>query len=421
MINKIKDEIIKNKLISDWKLKEVEETSRQFYFLKTKKECEKEVYEKRYLLTIYVDKEGKRGESTVSIQTEDEIKRKIENAIIDASFSLNPYYTLPEKAKYTEVKIKEYEEPDKFLNDFFDSLKDEKGIELSSSELFLTKRKLRFLNSRGIDETVEDTSNYFEFVVIAKSHKGSAESNAELKRRSLKDIDVKKIVPEIAKRAIDSSKTILPKTGKFSVVISGEEVLSLFEPIIFHSSAEAKYKKISLLEKDKEWIKDCKYDKMTLVSNGILDFGIDSYPFDEDGVPNRKNVIIEDGIFKNYWASKKYADYLNIEPTGGFGNIEIKHGMTPFEELLNEDKPIYHIVKFSAGLWPDDLTGNFGGEIRLGYEIYNGNVKPVKGGSIRGNVFSCFSKAIFSKEEEFLGSYIGPKGIKFFDITVAGG
>lgn len=421
MIEKIKKEIAKNKIISDWKLKEIEESSRQFYFLKTKKECEKEVYEKKYLLTIYIDKEGKRGESTSTIQSEEEISRKIENAIIDASMGLNPYYSLPERSKYPKVKINEKEESDKFLNDFFDSLKDEKGIELSSCELFLTNRRLRFFNSKGIDELVDETSNYFEFVVISKSGNDESESHSELKRRRLKDININEIVHEIAKRAKDSLKTSLPKTGKFSVLISGPEVLSLFMPIIFHSSAEALYKKISLLEKEKEWIKNCKYDRMNLIGNAVMDFGNDSHPFDEDGVPNRRKVIIEDGIFKNFWASKKYADYLKIEPTGSFGDIELKTGNTPFNELIKDENPVYHIVEFSAGLWPDNYTGNFGGEIRLGYEIYNGNVKPIKGGSIRGNVFSCFSNALFSKEEESYGSYKGPKGIKLFDITVAGG
>ncbi len=421
MIEKIKNEIARNKIISDWKLKEVEETSRQFYFLKTKKECEKNVYEKKYYLTVYVDKEGKRGESTVTIKTEEDIKRKIENAIIDASMGLNPYYSLPEKSRYPDVKIKEKSEPEKFLENFFDSLKEEKCVKLSSCELFLTNRKLRFMNSRGIDEVLEESSDYFEFVLISKSGNNESESHSELTRRRLKDINIKKVVSEIAKRARDSLKTSLPKTGKFSVVISGPEVLSLFMPIIFHSSAEAKYKKISLLEKDKEWIKECEYDRMTLIGNALMDYGNDSYPFDEDGVPNQRKIIIEDGIFKNFWSSKKYADYLKIEPTGSFGDIELKTGNTKFNLLLKEEKPVYHIVEFSAGLWPDDYTGNFGGEIRLGYEIYKGNVKPIKGGSIRGNVFSCFSKALFSKEEEFYGSYKGPKGIKLFDITVAGG
>uniref|UniRef100_A0A7C4U8W9 Metalloprotease TldD/E C-terminal domain-containing protein n=1 Tax=candidate division WOR-3 bacterium TaxID=2052148 RepID=A0A7C4U8W9_UNCW3 len=421
MIEKIKSAIIKNKIISDWKIREIEEDSKQYYFIKKDKECEKRVFDKKYLLTIYVDKEGKRGESTVTIQTEDDIEKKIESAIIDASMGLNPYYSLPEKTKYPEVKIKKTGDTEKFLDDFLNTMKEEKGVKLSAAELFQNYRKIRFLNSKGIDTFFDETSYYFEFVVIAKSGKNEAESHIEMKRRRLNDIKIKEIVPEVVKRAKDSLKTSLPKTGKFNVVISGEEVLSFFSPIIFHTSGNVHYKKESLIERGKEWIKECYYDRLTLIGNAILDYGNDSYPFDEDGVPNTRKVIIEDGIFKNIWSSKKYADYLSIKPTGDFGNIEIPKGKTPFKELIKDENPIYHIVEFSAGLWPDDYTGNFGGEIRLGYEIYKGKVKTIKGGSIRGNVFSCFSKTLFSKEEQFIGSYIGPKAIKFFDITIAGG
>ena len=69
---------------------------------------------------------------------------------------------------------------------------------------------------------------------------------------------------------------------------------------------------------------------------------------------------------------------------------------------------------------PDPITGSFVGEIRLGYEVENGEAQPIRGGSISGNLFSALAGACFSQETGFFGNYVGPRGARFPAVTVAG-
>ena len=71
-------------------------------------------------------------------------------------------------------------------------------------------------------------------------------------------------------------------------------------------------------------------------------------------------------------------------------------------------------------MMPNSITGDFVGEIRLGYEIEGNKKRPIKGGSISGNIFTALTNAYFSKETVFLGNYLGPKAIRFEELTISG-
>jgi predicted Zn-dependent protease len=91
----------------------------------------------------------------------------------------------------------------------------------------------------------------------------------------------------------------------------------------------------------------------------------------------------------------------------------------PFSQMLAADGPVYHIVAFSA-MSPDPFTGDFVGEIRLGYELQHGTSRPVRSGSISGNLFDVLANARLSKESAALGDYYGPRAMRFPKVTVAG-
>jgi predicted Zn-dependent protease len=151
----------------------------------------------------------------------------------------------------------------------------------------------------------------------------------------------------------------------------------------------------------------------------VLPFGTHSSRFDSDGLPGQRQSIINHGILERFWARHRYAQYLQVPATGDFANMEIAAGSHPFVDLMQSDAPLYHIVAFSA-MSPDPITGDFVGEIRLGYELQGGQTRPIKGGSIGGNLFATLSAAQLSQETVFLGDYLGPRGMRFPSITVAG-
>jgi predicted Zn-dependent protease len=160
-------------------------------------------------------------------------------------------------------------------------------------------------------------------------------------------------------------------------------------------------------------------EPFSVASNATAPYGLNSYAFDGNGVPGQRVEIVKDGVFNAAWATKQQADYLKIAPTGGFSNWELPAGKTPLADLTAGDGPVLYVRNFSW-LTPDQARANFGSEVRIGYLYEKGVRKPIKGGSVSGNVFAALGTARWSKETAFLGSYRGPAAVRFEGLTISG-
>ena len=93
-------------------------------------------------------------------------------------------------------------------------------------------------------------------------------------------------------------------------------------------------------------------------------------------------------------------------------------------QLLNEleemkKQPYLEVTDFSSFIM-DSVSGNFGGEIRLGYESDGVNTHSVVGGSISANFSNVLKNIKFSKETRQLNNYVVPCAILLTDVSVAG-
>ena len=82
--------------------------------------------------------------------------------------------------------------------------------------------------------------------------------------------------------------------------------------------------------------------------------------------------------------------------------------------------PHVEVIDFS---WftPDEITGDFSSEIRLGYLVEGDRRTPFKGGALVGNVLDALANARWSAETGFFGDYQGPHIARFASLRVAGG
>jgi predicted Zn-dependent protease len=150
-------------------------------------------------------------------------------------------------------------------------------------------------------------------------------------------------------------------------------------------------------------------------SSGLLPYGLYSDPFDNEGLPGQEHTIIDQGLFKKYWTTKRYADYLKVEPTGAFKNLVIE----PDTKMEFDEDDYFEIIQFSD-LSPDPVTGDFVAEIRFGYRVKNGRRTPIKGGSAGGNIFTALKSSCFTGKDIFEGNYLGPKALVLKDLSISG-
>jgi PmbA protein len=302
-------------------------------------------------------------------------------------------------------------------------------VRLSAAELFVTTIEEELRNSRGLVGTSVSTHLLLEITLLARHGDDEAEYFRQAQARRLADLRIDETVAEGSRTARDKLRATVPRTRVGPVVMSGEALVQFFGgtavtetgALLSQASAAMAYTKISRLEVGRPiWgDREPTGDLVTVRANARLPYGVASYRFDADGVAAQDLLVIEDGVLRARPATQRYAQYLGVPATGRAGVAEILPGTTAMADLLEGDGPTYHVLAFSSPN-VDELTGDFGMEIRIGYERGPDGVRPLTGGSVTGNLFEALSDVRLSSETRLTTSYSGPMAIRFGSLQVAG-
>ena len=123
------------------------------------------------------------------------------------------------------------------------------------------------------------------------------------------------------------------------------------------------------------------------------------YFFDDEGIRAGNNILVENGILKNFIHDRKTASILNAEPQGNgrredfahvvhprMTNTYFGHGDQNIEEMISEIKSGVLLVHGYFGM-EDPLGGNMVSTSKKGYLIENGEkVKTLKKTALSGPV-----------------------------------
>jgi PmbA protein len=422
--------------VSAWILRLVRSTQHQRYLLKDSPECERTVEENTLTVTVFNQHEGGQGATSFTLFGADAplARSQVEDAVFMASLQANPPYALPEPAPMKRVEIRDPDLKgdhrralDGVQERCFAAMAQEAksagpAVRLSAVEIFLERTESEILTSAGVGALKDETSLLFDIVVLARDGNQEAESHGEYRSRRLAQLDLEATIARHCRFARDSLRAKLPATRKGPVVLTTGTFIPLLDPFKAATAGASLYRKLSSLVVGQPVFGDRKIlgDPFTLTSDATLAFGVQSTPFDNEGLALNSTNAIDAGIFRNVVASKQYADYLGVAPTGSWHNAVLKPGTASLDELLDPSMgPLYHIVDFSW-LNPDNIRGTFATEVRLGYEITPGGSHPIKGGSFAGNVYDSFAAARFARETELRGDYLGPVGIRFEGLQITG-
>lgn len=244
------------------------------------------------------------------------------------------------------------------------------------------KRIIR--NSKGLNlENSDDGAHAYINVVI----KDGEETKTGYSLRSFKDFAEFK-PEELAKEAVERALSLLGsktlKSGTYDVIIKNEAFVDLLETMGGIFSAEAVDKGMSKL-KDKIGTKIAS-EKINLIDNPLMENGIWK-TFDDEGVPTREKILVENGILKTYLHSLKTAYKFGVEPTGngqkssykssvviGAYNFYIQAGEISYDDLIKKLNNGIILIEFDglhAGL--NGISGDFSLSTR-GYRVENGEI-----------------------------------------------
>jgi TldD protein len=137
---------------------------------------------------------------------------------------------------------------------------------------------------------------------------------------------------------------------------------------------------------------------VTVIDDSTIPNARGSYSFDDEGVPARKTVLVENGVLKGYLYDRLSAMKDGCESTGNgrresyharpivrMTNTLIAPGDTSPESIIREVEQGLFVRKMGGGQ-VNTVTGDFVFEVSEGYLIENGILgEPVRGATLTGN------------------------------------
>lgn len=172
-------------------------------------------------------------------------------------------------------------------------------------------------------------------------------------------------------------------------------------------------------------------NELTVVDDPLLPRRLGSRPFDAEGVPTQRNVVLQNGIFRTYLLDTYSARKLGLRSTGsavrtlgdvpsaGTSNFYVENGtIDPAEIIASVSEGLYVTELIGFGVNP--VTGDYS-RGAAGMWIQNGRPAfPVHEVTIAGNLLDMFRNIEKVGNDLRLRSTVASPTLKIARMTVAG-
>lgn len=303
-------------------------------------------------------------------------------------------------------------------------------------------------NSNG--KFIEDSRVRTRFVVNSVSKSGDKMQNGMIGKGSGKgfelydEISVEAIANEASRIAVTMLDAKFAPSGKFPVVLDNK-----FGGVIFHEACGHGLEATSVAKGNSVYAgklgEQIASEIVSAVDDGTVLNEWGSLSFDDEGNKPTRNLLIENGILKNYMVDELNGRRMNMAPTGScrresykfaptsrMTNTYILNGNSRFEDMIASiDYGVY--AKYLGGGSVNTATGEFNFAVQEAYLVKNGKIQePIKGATLIGTGLDILKQVEmvsdnFDSGEGMCGSVsgsipagLGQPALKVSSITVGG-
>jgi PmbA protein len=291
------------------------------------------------------------------------------------------------------------------------------------------------MNSRGFVGEYRRSYCGFSAAPIAQDEKGGMQRNYWFSnaRTVTKLENPEEIGQEAARRTLKRLGARQVKTQKAPVIFSPEIARGIIGNIFEAANGDSIYRNASffsgMLGEQVAGENITVVDDGTMVFDGIGGFG--TRPFDGEGLPTRRTVLVERGILKNYVMNTYTARKLSMQSTGnasrglagnpgiGAGNFYLEAGTLTPEEIIRDVKSGLYVTE-TMGFGVNLVTGDYS-QGASGMWIENGEIAyPVEEITIAGNLKDMYKNIVaIGNDLVFRGASAAPT-IRVEGMMIAG-
>jgi len=260
----------------------------------------------------------------------------------------------------------------------------------------LVKTQSRYIDSRNAFKLVNTVGSRLEWdeirslaMVIAIAREGSTMQYDYGARSSLagfefiRGIDSVSFAEEVANGAIALLSSEKPPSGQMTVIMDGDISGLVAHEVCGHASeADEVVKGRSFLTKMSGV--QIGSEAVTMIDDGSMVGRQGTIPFDSEGTPGSKTVIIENGVFKGFLHTLETAVVMGVKPTGNaraqdynsrifarMTNTFFDKGDWSNDEIIEDTKDGVYVIKSLSGM-EDVVGGGVQATALKGYLIKNG-------------------------------------------------
>ncbi len=294
-------------------------------------------------------------------------------------------------------------------------------VDISTIEKF---QKVEIFNSQGLH--INDSRSYSRVMAQAIAVDGNSmetgyEAPGELKGREFfTQINPELIGEIIAKEAILKLSAIPSPAGEMPVILENG-----FGGVIFHEACGHLLETTSVAKKASIF-----HDKLntqiaspvvTAIDDATIKNKWGSLNVDDEGNLCKKNILIENGVLKNFLSDRVgflktghkmtgsgRRESYRFAPTSRMNNTYIDAGKDKFSDMISSiDNGIYAKKMGGGSVQPG--TGEFNFAVAEGYLVKNGKItEPIKGATLIGQAKDILMKiSMIAKNLEFAPGMCG--------------
>jgi PmbA protein len=219
----------------------------------------------------------------------------------------------------------------------------------------------------------------------------------------VKDIDVFSTATEFAETVVNSLGTRkIEQSFKGEMLLTPMAANEMIVEVIAHAiNSDAVQKKSSHFAG--KIGKQVASELLTVEDDATNVQGLSASSFDREGVPHRRNIVIEKGMLKKFLYNTYTARKDGVMSTGNASgstsspplvsttNFLIKPGRSNVDKLVSEIRQGIIISRFSGNV--DPVNGDFSGVVKGGRFVRNGTIQyAVKEVMVAGNIFKALSR-----------------------------
>jgi len=282
------------------------------------------------------------------------------------------------------------------------AMKDPRITKSSGSSYGEGESEIFIGNSNGILKTSKSSGCSIGVSVVAEKDDQRNTGGEYCSRVFFSDLlPLEEVAAVASKKAIELLDPVMIKTQRAAVIFDPDVARSLFGGIIGAINGERVLQGASFL---KDYLnRQFASPMLTMTDDGTMQRNVASTPFDGEGVPTSRNILVENGVLKCFIYNTKAARRAGLKSTGnasrggfdslpgiGTHNVYVSTGKHTRNEIIAATKKGLLLLGVT-GYGIDTVSGNFSGGAS-GLWIENGEIAhPVKGVTIAGRAFDILN------------------------------